>query len=182
MIDKSFIERCNITFKDECEANDEKRRKTIRDWNDKNREKLRECIRKYSKTEKGKIASRRRYSVCNPRIRELSRLLNEQELEAIRLFYVNCPKGWHVDHIIPLSKGGKHHISNLQYLTPKENMTKGRKVLFIEIQECPECDNPMRALSEETRYCDDCKKAFDPYYRKEGITREHLMKPTIAQP
>lgn len=176
MIDKDFIERCNNTFKDECEANDEKRRKTIRDWNENNREKLRECIRKYSKTEKGKIASKRRNSVCHPRIRELSKQLNDQELEAIRMFYVNCPPGFEVDHIIPISKGGTHHITNLQYLTKNENRTKRDKLLFIEILECPCCDNPMREIGKEVRYCDECRKAFVAYYRTEGITREYLIK------
>ncbi len=35
----------------------------------------------------------------------------------------------HVDHIIPLSKGGLHHQSNLQVLTKEENLKKGNKIL-----------------------------------------------------
>ena len=35
----------------------------------------------------------------------------------------------HVDHIIPLSKGGLHHHNNLQVLTKEENLKKGNKIL-----------------------------------------------------
>jgi hypothetical protein len=35
----------------------------------------------------------------------------------------------HVDHIIPISKGGKHHPNNLQILTATENIRKSNKVL-----------------------------------------------------
>lgn len=35
----------------------------------------------------------------------------------------------HVDHIIPLSKGGKHHPSNLQVIPATENLSKGAKLL-----------------------------------------------------
>jgi 5-methylcytosine-specific restriction endonuclease McrA len=35
----------------------------------------------------------------------------------------------HVDHIIPISKGGLHHQDNLQVLTKKENLSKGNKLL-----------------------------------------------------
>lgn len=47
----------------------------------------------------------------------------------IREIYLNCPIGYEVDHIIPLSKGGKHHENNLQYLTIAENRKKGNKII-----------------------------------------------------
>lgn len=35
----------------------------------------------------------------------------------------------HVDHIIPLSKGGEHHPNNLQILTAEQNLKKGARIL-----------------------------------------------------
>ena len=53
------------------------------------------------------------------------------ETEKINVFYAECPKGYHVDHILPL-KGtlvsGLHVLSNLQYLPAKENIAKSNKV------------------------------------------------------
>ena len=35
---------------------------------------------------------------------------------------------WHIDHIIPLAKGGAHHPDNLQILPAKENLSKGARM------------------------------------------------------
>ena len=54
-------------------------------------------------------------------------------LEKIKLIYRNCPKGYHVDHIIPLNNpivSGFHVENNLQYLTATENVKKGNKLLL----------------------------------------------------
>ena len=48
--------------------------------------------------------------------------------EKIKEIYLNCPEGYEVDHIIPLSKGGKHHEDNLQYLTISENRRKNNRI------------------------------------------------------
>ncbi len=54
-------------------------------------------------------------------------------LEKIKLIYKNCPKGYHVDHIIPLNNpivSGFHVENNLQYLTARENVKKGNKLIL----------------------------------------------------
>ena len=47
----------------------------------------------------------------------------------IKEFYLACPPGHEVDHIIPLSRGGRHHQDNLQYLTIKENRSKNNRLV-----------------------------------------------------
>lgn len=51
------------------------------------------------------------------------------DIPAMQQFYINCPKGYEVDHIIPISKGGLHSIENLQYLTITENRRKSNKII-----------------------------------------------------
>lgn len=51
------------------------------------------------------------------------------DISSIQQFYINCPQGYEVDHIIPISKGGLHTLDNLQYLTISENRKKSNKIL-----------------------------------------------------
>ena len=52
----------------------------------------------------------------------------DADREKMREIYRNCPPGYEVDHIIPLSKGGLHHQDNLQYLLKEENRRKSNKL------------------------------------------------------
>lgn len=54
------------------------------------------------------------------------------EIDEIKQFYINCPQGMTVDHIIPLrgkNVCGLHVLKNLQYLTPSANSRKYNFVL-----------------------------------------------------
>ncbi len=91
-------------------------------------EKYKAKKREYFKTEKGKAAKQRGYLK-----RQLNKKLSEKDLsfeekQLIGQFYKNCPEGYEVDHIHPISKGGKHRLSNLQYLTRADNMRKYDKI------------------------------------------------------
>ena len=43
-------------------------------------------------------------------------------------FYAGRPIGYHVDHVIPLSRGGAHCLLNLQYLPAFENISKHNRL------------------------------------------------------
>tara|TARA_B110000211_G_scaffold32111_1_gene32514 strand:- start:734 stop:1270 length:537 start_codon:yes stop_codon:yes gene_type:complete len=83
---------------------------------------------RYAKTEKGRL--NRLFNVNKRRASKLQRTPAWADLEAIKQFYINCPKGYHVDHIVPLQGvniSGLHVLNNLQYLTKSENCKKSNK-------------------------------------------------------
>lgn len=57
--------------------------------------------------------------------------LEPGEMEKMVQFYLNCPKGFQVDHIIPKLFGGEQRLHNLQYLPKKENRRKHYKLCFF---------------------------------------------------
>jgi 5-methylcytosine-specific restriction endonuclease McrA len=84
-------------------------------------------------TKKWKTYEQRRATVNEANARYRARMKNQvvegEDLGPIKEFYKNCPKGYEVDHIVPLSKGGLHTLSNLQYLTMSDNRRKSNKIL-----------------------------------------------------
>lgn len=84
-------------------------------------------------------------------------ILSPQERQEIKRFYMNCPKGYHVDHIIPIAKGGNHTICNLQYLTVKENREKHAKWMGVQDGEWYDPDFLLKRLEKELESNDDVK-------------------------
>lgn len=80
-------------------------------------------VRYYEQHKKKILAETRLYQVMKHQ-----RIPKWADLKAIRRFYEACPKGYEVDHIIPLmgkNVCGLHVLENLQYLTIFENRSKG---------------------------------------------------------
>ncbi len=129
MIDNEFLERCKAKeFQEKveehyrlgCYINDK--------WKRENPEIYRERKKEYFKTDKGRYAVSKKNSTRRNKFNAACEDLSWEEKRNIGRFYKNCPKGYEVDHIIPVSKGGKHRLSNLQYLTKEENRAKSNKI------------------------------------------------------
>lgn len=87
--------------------------------------------RKYKTKEELKEATRKkvREVSANYRASVRNQTPPNADRKAIKKFYDNCPDGYEVDHIIPISKGGLHTLENLQYLTITENRRKSNKII-----------------------------------------------------
>lgn len=95
-------------------------------YRDKNRSSINEYQRGYVKDNSGKFNAKQ----AKRRASKLKATPTWYEKEAIKQFYINCPEGYHVDHIIPLqgkNVRGLHVLANLQYLTIEENLRKSNK-------------------------------------------------------
>ena len=104
-----------------CFNSKQKERDTISEWQKQNAKHLREYQKSYYKDK-----YQTRNGLYSKRIRE--RTIGDVQM--IKEFYDNCPKGMEVDHIIPLNGkrvSGLHTIGNLQYLTPNANRSKSNK-------------------------------------------------------
>jgi len=80
-------------------------------------------VRAYERTWSGLKRAKRQGAV--------PKWLTAAQKKEIREFYRQCPKGNHVDHIVPIrgrSVCGLHVLWNLQYLPAAENLSKGNKL------------------------------------------------------
>lgn len=128
-------------------SNPEKFKKQCQDWREKNK-----CWRKiydqqYRKSDRGRAKRAEIQRIREKKLLVERRLLTKEEKEKINQIYINakrmeqiisvCPvfddpflgRKVHVDHIIPLSRGGRHHPDNLQILLMSQNLRKNDKIL-----------------------------------------------------
>lgn len=101
--------------------------KSRRNFYERNKDDYRKRQSEWKIKNKGKV----NFWNTKRRINKKSQTPSWANLEAIKQIYINCPKGYEVDHIIPLQGQtvcGFHVEYNLQYLTKSDNCKKGNKL------------------------------------------------------
>lgn len=101
-----------------------------------NRQKDRDAGKRYDKKPARKARANARKAFRRTACEDHVKLLNREEMDRIYKIYAECQFltevtgiPHHVDHIMPISKGGLHHPDNLQILTAQENLKKGVKII-----------------------------------------------------
>lgn len=129
--DSDFIKRCECFVKPAVDEYLDRRRQKINKWNKDNPEKLKESQKKYFKSLKGRLARFKVNCIRRSKFKHWRNNLTKLEKKAIILIYASRPPGYEVDHIIPISKGGPHHPSNLRVITRQENRKKSAKMPIL---------------------------------------------------
>lgn len=117
---------------------------TIKDWVVKNKARAKEIKQRYVEANQDKVkTTKKRWYLANPekrlancRIYQASKLratppwLSKAQKREMQNFYLKRPKGFEVDHIVPLRGNnvwGLHVPWNLQYLESSANRKKSNK-------------------------------------------------------
>jgi len=106
--------------------------KRVKKYRLENKEKIKERNRKYNQRKKSDLLylARRKNACAAYRAKKLKATPSWADLAKIKQAYLDCPKGFHVDHIIPLQGKnvcGFHVENNLQYLPAMDNFRKNNK-------------------------------------------------------
>ena len=110
-----------------AEKNAEKQRAKKKAWVKANAEKVKAMQKAWAKNNPGKVTA---YS-NKRRAAKLKATPAWADLKKIEEIYLNCPPGYHIDHVFPLQSPimcGLHVENNLQYLPAKDNISKGNRV------------------------------------------------------
>ena len=126
--DPARVQREQAVYRTKPE-NAEKARQRSADWYRANKEHALQWAREnYERMRPAARLTGRLYTARNRTLQGISKHFRAE----IREIYAKCPPGLEVDHIEPLNGGdsfcGLHVPWNLQYLTPKENRSKGSKL------------------------------------------------------
>jgi 5-methylcytosine-specific restriction endonuclease McrA len=123
-------------------------------WAKENRDKTREIWQRYKKRHPDRVAAHSnrwkknnpikvKIMACNSEAKRRARMegtsahLNQEQQAIVKCFYDQAQRlqkrlgiKFHVDHIIPLSKGGMHIPTNLQVLPASINVRKHAREIF----------------------------------------------------
>ncbi len=121
-------EKALVRLRDYRKANKARLSEHNKAYRDKNKEWLAELAAQYRRDNRGKVNN---WNIV--RFRKIKQRTFPEQKNAIEEFYHNCPRGYHVDHVIPLTHrlvSGLHVLANLQYLPASDNVKKHNKFVI----------------------------------------------------
>ena len=130
---KDNIEDIKIKNIEYRKKNFEKLKQAKQKYVSENKEKVRERHRRYMNTEKGKLIAKNmkhKRRAAEKKGDVTTKQLEKLYIETKCCYWCNCKlnkKNTHLDHYIPLAKGGKHTISNLVLSCDVCNRVKSSK-------------------------------------------------------
>lgn len=111
------------------ESNLEKARNKRAAWRENHKAYMSEYGKLYRQLNPGKeLAKTRRYHLA--KINAAPKWLTKEQIQEMQRIYENCPKGYEVDHIVPIqgkNVKGLHVPWNLQCLSKEDNRKKSNK-------------------------------------------------------
>lgn len=121
-------------FKENYKKTSSRKKDTAKDWYKRNSDKARSNVELWQSNNKEKV---RAYKAANKMKRkgvvsggvtscDISEWLLTQD-KLCSYCGIRCDNNYHIDHVIPISRGGKHVISNLAISCPTCNMRKSAK-------------------------------------------------------
>jgi len=116
-------ERARAIAKAWHQANKDRKAETNRAWYQDNKEKHAEYHKEYYRNNKAVYLHRARV-----RQQDLIDSIPEGQEDEVNRIWRECPDGYHVDHIYPMSKGGPTSVDNLCYLPATVNLSKSKKL------------------------------------------------------
>jgi 5-methylcytosine-specific restriction endonuclease McrA len=127
---RKYFEEWNANYHaDHYQKNKEEILLKNRAWREANKDLVKEINRAwYEKNyEKNKDRYFHHAHLRRARLYEQTPKLSKSEVREIRILFrwaQEFPGEWHVDHIVPISKGGKHRLYNLQLIPASQNLSK----------------------------------------------------------
>ena len=112
-----------------CKKHPEIKRRYSTEYRARHPIKRKRTVQRYQQTHKAQECAKSMKYYAN-KLKALPKWITKEQLKEIETIYINRPKGYEIDHIIPLQSKtvcGLHVPWNLQYLTKIENVRKGNK-------------------------------------------------------